>query len=112
MGINQTNTFPNDRYNCSCGLTQFQGNQLPFGGQQVGGGAPNRTESGRVAAGFRADPELRFPKHAAKTDVEPGLVSEATCNINNNTNDNDNDDDNNVDNGMLSLTVLFFTNLS
>ncbi|XP_073236100.1 uncharacterized protein [Porites lutea] len=50
-----------------------EGNQLPFGGQQVGGGAPNRTESGRVAAGFRADPELRFPKHAAKTDVEPGL---------------------------------------
>ena len=27
-------------------------------------------------------PELRFPKHAAKTDVEPGLVSEAVCNIN------------------------------
>ena len=39
-------------------------------------------------------------------------MSEAACNINNNTNDNDNDDDNNVDNGMLSLTVLFFTNLS
>jgi len=68
-------------------------------------------ESGRVAAGFRADPELRFPKHAAKTDVEPGLVSEAVCNIYINSN-NDNDDDDKVDNGMLSLTVLFFTNLS
>ena len=33
-------------------------------------------------AGFRADPELRFPKHVAKTDVEPGLVSEAVCNTN------------------------------
>lgn len=87
---------------------------MPFGGQQVGGGAPNRTESGRVAAGFRADPELRFPKHAAKTDVEPGLVSEAVCNINKinyNSNNNGNDDDNKVDNGMLSLTVLLFTNL-
>ena len=40
-----------------------------------GGGAPNRTESGRVVAGFRADPELRFPKHAPKADVEPVLVS-------------------------------------
>lgn len=57
-------------------LYWFQGNYKPFGGRQSGGGAPNRTESGRIAAGFRADPELRFPKHASKTDVEPVLVSE------------------------------------
>lgn len=49
----------------------------PFGGRQGGGGAPNRTESGRVAAGFRADPELRFPRHASKANVEPVLVSMA-----------------------------------
>ena len=47
----------------------------PFGGRQGGGGAPNRTESGKVDAGFRADPELRFPRHASKPDVEPVLVS-------------------------------------
>ena len=47
----------------------------PFGGRQGGGGAPNRTESGKVAAGFRADPELRFPRHASKANVEPVLVS-------------------------------------
>ena len=47
----------------------------PFGGRQGGGGAPNRTESGRVAAGFRTDPELRFPRHASKANVEPVLVS-------------------------------------
>ena len=46
----------------------------PFGGRQGGGGDPNRTESGRVAAGFRADPELRFPRHASKTNVDPNLV--------------------------------------
>ncbi|XP_078377986.1 uncharacterized protein LOC144661155 isoform X1 [Oculina patagonica] len=45
----------------------------PFGGRQGGGGAPNRTESGRVAAGFRSDPELRFPRHASKANVEPLL---------------------------------------
>lgn len=48
-----------------------------FGGRQGGGGAPTRSESGRVIAGFRADPELRFPSHAAKADVEPILVSVA-----------------------------------
>lgn len=48
---------------------------IPFGGHQGGGGAPNRTESGRVAAGFRVDPELRFPRHASKANVEPVLVS-------------------------------------
>ena len=48
---------------------------IPFGGSQGGGGAPNRTESGRVAAGFRVDPELRFPRHASKANVEPLLVS-------------------------------------
>ena len=47
----------------------------PFGGRQGGGGAPNRTESGRVAAGFRADPELRFARHASKANVDPNLVS-------------------------------------
>lgn len=47
----------------------------PFGGHQGGGGAPNRTESGHVAAGFRADPELRFPRHASKANVDPNLVS-------------------------------------
>jgi len=47
----------------------------PFGGRQGGGGAPNRTESGKVAAGFRADPELRFLRHASKANVEPVLVS-------------------------------------
>ena len=47
----------------------------PFGGRQSGGGAPNRTESGKVAAGFRSDPELRFPRHASKAHVEPVLVS-------------------------------------
>nr|XP_058964974.1 uncharacterized protein LOC131791646 isoform X1 [Pocillopora verrucosa] len=45
----------------------------PFGGRQGGGGAPNRTESGHVAAGFRADPELRFPRHASKANVDPNL---------------------------------------
>lgn len=50
-----------------------EGNYKPFGGQESGGGAPNRTESGRIAAGFRADPELRFPRHASKVDVEPVL---------------------------------------
>ena len=56
----------------------------PFGGRHAGGGAPNRTESGRVAAGFRADPELRFPRHASKANVDPGLVSLSVafvCNI-------------------------------
>ena len=53
----------------------------PFGGRQGGGGAPNRTESGKVAAGFRADPELRFPRHASKPNVEPVLVSMAVPQI-------------------------------
>ena len=53
----------------------------PFGGRQGGGGAPNRTESGKVDAGFRADPELRFPRHASKPDVEPVLVSMAVPQI-------------------------------
>ncbi|XP_068745397.1 uncharacterized protein [Montipora capricornis] len=50
-----------------------EGNYQLFGGRQGGGGAPNRTESGRIVAGFRSDPELRFPKHADKVDVEPVL---------------------------------------
>lgn len=53
----------------------------PFGGRQGGGGAPNRTESGKVAAGFRTDPELRFPRHASKAHVEPILVSTAVPQI-------------------------------
>lgn len=47
--------------------------QEPYQPSQGGGGAPNRTESGKVAAGFRADPELRFPRHASKAHVEPVL---------------------------------------
>lgn len=46
-----------------------------FGRRQGGGWAPNRTESGSVAAGFRVDPEFRLPRHASKANMEPVLVS-------------------------------------
>jgi len=64
---------PNTKRTKNATSLVHEGDYQPFGRQLGGGGAPVRTESGRVAAGFRADPELRFPRHADKADVEPVL---------------------------------------